>query len=112
MTGGKRRKAPTGFPTRIVIRGETWDIHYRDGLRHGKQVILGLTWFQKNLIEISTQANRHTMRETLLHEFRHVYFGRTPVKITPKMEEILCDLFASAVRDLVENNPMDWLKRE
>jgi flagellar biosynthesis regulator FlbT len=112
MMGTKRSKVPKGFPKQVIIRGETWDIHYVDGIVHKKDKCLGITWFDKYLIEINTQATRPVMRDTLLHEFRHVYFARTLIRITPKMEEVFCDLFASAVRDLVENNPLDWLKRK
>lgn len=72
---------------------------------------MGVTLGDMNLIQIDVALSDKDMRETLLHEIRHVYFFRSPMKLTDAQVEKLCDHFGSAVRDLAENNDLSWLKR-
>lgn len=104
-------RRPSGFPRHVTIRGERWTVEYPDRpLRLGGDRVLGIAHRNERRIEIAPQP-LHEMRETLLHEIRHVYFWDAPVKgVGPKLEEDLCDAFAEAVRDLCQNNPLGWLR--
>lgn len=99
--------APAGFPKEVKIRGKVFTVTYATPLAEERgRPLAGRVEHHTRTILIDPHAPPHYIREVILHEMAHVYLtelGRW--KNLDDLQEKLCDLFASAFADVIENNP-------
>lgn len=100
--------APPGMPESVKILGQAYRILYRTPLIWpGGQALHGMVSSRDRTILIDPTAPPHLIRQTILHEIAHVYIEHSGFeeKISKAgLEEIICDLFGSAVDDYLQNN--------
>lgn len=100
---------PPGCPDSVRILGQTYRILYRTPLIWpGGTVLHGMVSSRDRTILVDPTAPAHLVRETILHEIAHVYIDHSGFEgklAKAKLVEMVCDLFGSAVDDLMQNNP-------
>lgn len=96
--------APAGFPTSVRIRGRDYSVVYCAPIVDADHQYHGLCKHDERTILVDPTEPVHQIRETLLHEIMHVYAHESNMPNGELLEKI-CDSFASAFCDLVDNNP-------
>ena len=93
-------------PESFMLRGQVWKVEYVPDLKTDDGgTALGFADCTTRVISINTDQHPDSLYETLLHEVFHAYFYSTPIPgVNAKLEEALCQHFATYVSDLLASN--------
>lgn len=99
-----RRKAfyTMKIPKQIKLKGKTWDIDYKWGLREENELLDGLCIFKDRKILLRRELLSVEKPSVFLHEFIHavIYESHLLAHIGDTEQEVLCDAIAET---LLEN---------
>lgn len=92
------------IPKEFKIKGKTWRIEYKWGLRDGKEFLSGLCDPNTRTIYIDRAIPKDEKPAVFLHEFFHAVFFEAHLSyndgwVDNLVEEIMCDALQSSVLD-------------
>lgn len=98
------------IPKEFTIKGKTWKVEYKWGLKSGNEMIDGLCDPNERTIFIRRELLKDEKPHIFLHEFFHAVFFEAHLSyndgwVPDLVEEIICDALALSIKENFKLRP-------